>query len=272
MSLVLEETAIGALRPCRLIPRGVLARYVAEIFAITREPRREHVGLPQGYADIVFRGFSDERGRLSGGDLHAVGAQPYAFRVPATNVAVTVVVRFHPGAAYPFFGVPMQELTDKVFPLEDLWRAAGRELFEQLIETSDANRWLALIELALQSRLRQIPAEPPAARTAALAARAMSRSPAIPNIRSVANEIGVSERQLRRQFHDAVGLGPKTYARILRFERVMHAARVAEAPDWAELAIEAGYYDQAHLIAEAHSLAGMTPPAFLRLWKPATTE
>jgi AraC-like DNA-binding protein len=270
MNSVLEKTAIEAVRPKRRIPRGPLARYIAEIFAFVREPgSREHVGLPQGHADIVFRVFNDDGRRLCGGDLHAVGAQPSAFRVPVADISATVVVRFHPGAAYMFLGVPMRELTDRVFPLDALWGAAGQELYERLMEAPGVDHWLELIEHALEARLTLIECEPPVAQVASAAARAMSGSPAIPSIKAVAEQIGVSERQLRRQFHEAIGLGPKTFARILRFERAMHAAREVAAPHWAELAVDAGYYDQAHFIAEAHDLAGMTPPVFLRLWKPA---
>ena len=74
----------------------------------------------------------------------------------------------------------------------------------------------------------------------------------------------MSERHFRRLFRDAVGLGPKTFARLARFRRAMSAAAASASTStpWARLAAEVGYYDQAHLIAECRAIAGATPAAF----------
>ena len=69
--------------------------------------------------------------------------------------------------------------------------------------------------------------------------------------------LGVSERQLRRRFADAVGYGPKTLARVLRFQRFLALARSGD--ELARLALTAGYADQAHLTRETRRLAGRTP-------------
>jgi methylphosphotriester-DNA--protein-cysteine methyltransferase len=67
------------------------------------------------------------------------------------------------------------------------------------------------------------------------------------------------ERHLRRVFRDAIGMIPKTFARLARFRRALGAARPDEHEGWASIAAEAGYYDQAHLIAEFRMIAGVTP-------------
>ena len=79
---------------------------------------------------------------------------------------------------------------------------------------------------------------------------------------SVASDLGVSERHLRRVFREAVGVSPKTSAKLTRFHRAMNSAREEDEPTWASIAA-AGYYDQAHLIVDFHAIAGTTPSAFL---------
>jgi transcriptional regulator GlxA family with amidase domain len=74
--------------------------------------------------------------------------------------------------------------------------------------------------------------------------------------------LGVSERQLRRRFAEAVGYGPKTLARVLRFQRFLALAGTSD--DLARLALSAGYADQAHLTRETRRLAARTPRELLR--------
>jgi AraC-like DNA-binding protein len=82
----------------------------------------------------------------------------------------------------------------------------------------------------------------------------------MPGVTEVAGELGVSERQLQRRVCDAVGYGPKMLARVLRFRRLQ---ALAPAP-LAELALDAGYADQAHMTAEVTRLAGISPVRFLK--------
>jgi AraC-like DNA-binding protein len=82
-------------------------------------------------------------------------------------------------------------------------------------------------------------------------------------VSEVATALGVSERHLRRVFRDTVGVGPKTFARLERFRSALDAARAQQAPSWAAIAEGAGYYDQAHLVAELRAMAGVKPQALL---------
>jgi len=89
------------------------------------------------------------------------------------------------------------------------------------------------------------------------------------SVDALAGACGLSARQLERRFLDAVGLGPKRLARILRFQRVFRAVAAEPAldsaagqrPNWAVVAVDCGYYDQAHLIRDFHAFAGEAPAA-----------
>lgn len=83
------------------------------------------------------------------------------------------------------------------------------------------------------------------------------------NVNAVAVDLGVSERRLRRVFRETVGVSTKAFARLTRFHRALHAAHEDGHASWGSIAATAGYYDEAHLIAEFRAIAGVTPRALL---------
>jgi AraC-like DNA-binding protein len=80
------------------------------------------------------------------------------------------------------------------------------------------------------------------------------------SVRELARQGGISERQLEREFNDIVGLAPKIFSRILRFQRVFQAFE--QNAKWVDVALECGYYDQPHLIADFRQFAATTPTTF----------
>lgn len=91
--------------------------------------------------------------------------------------------------------------------------------------------------------------------------RAIQANPGAPVSEHV---VGLSERQLRRRFQIAVGLSPKAYARVVRLHHAMALARAAVVPDWAEIAVRSGFYDQPHMIAEFRRAVGMSCVRFFQ--------
>jgi len=170
-------------------------------------------------------------------------------------------VRFRPGAGGPALGVPLSELRDQRVDLSELRRGeAGR-----LPGTLDPDTAMArALDVAAG-----LVADGAPDRALAWAAELLEDPQA--RTEEVAGEIGLSERQLRRRCHDAVGYGPKTLQRVLRFRRFVAqideaAAGPSRGPavDLATIAARAGYADQAHLTRECRTLAGLTPVALAR--------
>ena len=157
-------------------------------------------------------------------------------------------------------GVPASAIAGCVLALDELWGGtAVQRLLDRLLGVSDATEAVAIMESAIVERLaiaevRDCPA--PLALTAA--ERLVSA-----NVSSVAVDLGVSERHLRRVFRDAVGMSPKQFVRLARFRRALRAARQDSRLNWASIAAATGYYDQAHLIEEFRAIAGVTPRALL---------
>jgi AraC-like DNA-binding protein len=203
--------------------------------------------LPDGCMDIVWR--ADEGLIVAGPDTGPVSVA----RRPGSSV---VGVRFRPGGAPAMLGIPADGLRDLRVPLAELWGDDAGRLEDRLDGARSASARVELLEDALRRRLDG--AQRPDGLVAAAVARL--RGPEQRRVREVASALAVSERQLRRRFQAAVGYGPKTLARILRFQRMLALARQrASRGDLARLALDAGYADQAHMTAECTRLAGVPP-------------
>jgi AraC-like DNA-binding protein len=210
---------------------------------------RASLVLPDGCTDLIW-----EQGR------GAYIAGPDTGPVPTTMPAGTVVlgVRFRPSAGGAALGLPLSELRDQRVDLADL-------------RPGDARRLPATIDLdTAAARVLDVTAALVADGTPDLAVTRAARLLRDPQLRAedVAADVGLSMRQLRRRCHAAVGYGPKTLQRVLRFR--MFVARIdayQEGPDVPALAViaaEAGYADQAHLSRECGKLSGLTPAALAR--------
>jgi AraC-like DNA-binding protein len=206
---------------------------------VRRGTAEEALVLPDGCVDVVVR---DGRASVAGPDTG-----PVPVRLAAGDVVTGV--RFAPGAAAVALGVPADELRDRRVALEDLWGAAGRIAGERA-----GNDPFALAR-ALAPRLREAMPDP---RVRAAAVR-LARAPATP-VPALAAAVDLGERQLRRAFGAAVGYGPKTYARVVRFRVAL--ARVRAGEPLAQAALAAGYADQAHMTREIAALAGRPPGSF----------
>jgi AraC-like DNA-binding protein len=204
--------------------------------------------LPDGCADLVWTG----RRLIVAGP--ATGSHVASEAPGATKVGV----RFRVGAAGAALGLPAAELRDENPVAAEV---IGTEPGERVEAVSDsAERMLMELTAVVSERLRDAPPADPLVRAAALSLAAPDA-----RVREVAERLGLSERQLRRRFEDAVGYGPKVLARVLRLQRFVALARHGGAGEagLSRLAFDAGYADQAHLSRECAALTGVTPSMLL---------
>ncbi len=165
-----------------------------------------------------------------------------------------VGVVFRPAGAAALLGVPARTLLRRHVALADLWGSLGANLRPRLLE-APATRRLEVVEGALLERLG--PDLPdPAVVGAAAALEAGAR------VGEVLERVGMGRKRFGRCFEDAVGMTPKRFAGIRRFRRVLERAHALEAFDWASLALDCGYFDQSHLIADFGRYAGLTPSRY----------
>jgi AraC-like DNA-binding protein len=206
----------------------------------------------------VFRYFGPGKG-----DLSVRGPCTRAHYKVAPSLPLTVRVVFAPGGAYPFFGVPVDALQDQLVLLEELWGERGRALLDVLLRDAEQGGDAArdAISAALDSRMCEAPFEPAAANAARAAVQLIAERDL--DISEVADQLGVSARHLRRSFTATVGMRPKLFARVARFQRAVALGRHS-AEGWSEIAQRTGYFDQAHLNADFQKFAGVSPATFRR--------
>ncbi|MCW5559049.1 MAG: AraC family transcriptional regulator [Verrucomicrobiae bacterium] len=177
---------------------------------------------------------------------------------PGTSL---IGIHFKPGGAAPFLGLPAVELRDRVVELEEVMSSVVSGLRDALLEASDPRDKFCLLERFLLGRAGGSPRWAPAV------AHALRRFQAVPHtatIASVARELGLSHKHFIARFQAEVGLSPKRYCRLRRFQQVLAQIGRKSAVDWADLACACGYYDQAHFIQEFHAFSGLKPTAYLR--------
>lgn len=168
-------------------------------------------------------------------------------------------VRFRPGRAIAFFGLPLDALTGRREPLAALGFVAASELGERIGRSGGLAERVELLERFVAARAAAGPEPVP---WVCAAVDRVVRSAGRARVESLARWCGVSRQALARRFAEHVGISPKELCRVMRLKRLL--ALVAKRPgwSWADLAVEAGYYDQAHLIGEARRL-GVALPAHL---------
>lgn len=188
--------------------------------------------VPDACADVVWR---------QGHGVTIVGPDTGAKLTPTGPSEVIVGLRFRPGAGGGGLGVPLDELTDLSADAADV--DAAFDLDPELAPDDVVARFLA------------VAAERPGDPLVQHAAACLGRGRPL--------DVGLSERQLRRRFHAAVGYGPKTLERILRFRRALDAIDAGQ-DDLAAIALDAGYADQAHFTRECTKLAGLSPARLRR--------
>ncbi|MFN3649758.1 MAG: DUF6597 domain-containing transcriptional factor [Armatimonadota bacterium] len=171
-------------------------------------------------------------------------------------------VHFKPGAAASLLGAPAGELADRHVELESLWGPAAREIHERLCEAATPEARIALLETALLERLHRAPERHPAVPAALAALEAADEAV---SVRRIARDLGLCHRRLIQVFTSAVGLTPKRYQRVRRFQRARRLVRPTASPDWAQVALECGYFDQSHLIRDFRQFTGFSPGEFQRL-------
>ena len=191
---------------------------------------------------------------------HAVlaGARDQAYLRLQPARAITVGAQLRPGAARALFGIDAGELAGRHLPLVAVVGAEARRWRDQLLAEPGPAQRLDLLERALLRRQR------PAVEPDPMVAAALLRFAAGADVASVVAAAGCSHRHFIARFVRAVGLSPQRWRRVRRFQRLLAAARAAPSAGWSDLALAAGYSDQAHAVREFRRLGGTTPGAWRR--------
>jgi AraC-like DNA-binding protein len=252
------------------LPRPPLDSFIESIWLYQSEPRPHALEriLPTGAAQLIVN-LKEDQTRLydpkssyrcvstSGSVLSGAHTR---FQVIDTSEQEYVAgVAFKPGGTVPFFRLPAHEARDADVPLESLWGARRTaSLRERLLESSTIDAALDAFEAVLQEIWG-----PPGLHPAVTYALAVfDRAPSTISITRVTDTIGLSAKRFIERFKREVGLTPKRYCRVRRFQRALALSHQNRDVDWTRVALDCGYFDQAHFIHEFKSFAGITPTGY----------
>jgi AraC-like DNA-binding protein len=206
-----------------------------------------HRVLPDGCADLICD--------FTAGMAHArwVGTMTRAMLVPNGAACCLFGIRFAPGGLFPLLGTPLDLLVDSAAALDALPARHWRPPLEAWRAAPDFPTRCALADASLTVALGGLAEDG----TAALL-RALQRAEALPTVAELSRRTGLGVRSLQRRFMESLGVSPRQHLRYLRFER---ARRLLESRHGsaAEVALAAGYSDQAHFVREFARFAGVTP-------------
>jgi AraC-like DNA-binding protein len=246
-------------------PGPPLSAHVDRLWMLSDVPPHPHERVvPSGTLELVINLAEDEFRIYDPADAWRIRRYPGAvvsgafsrcFGIDTREHASILGVHFKPGGAFPFLGLPLHELADSHVDLETLWGPEARCLRERLCGAAPMQRF-SILESALRDRLRAVQHHP-----AVLQALAQLSRGAVP-VGDLARQCGLSHRRLIEVFRAEVGMAPKRFSCLRRFERAAVFAR-ANTPDWAQLALACGYSDQSHMIADFVAFSGLTPSQFL---------
>lgn len=252
----------GTLRDFALHPE--LHEHVSHI-AVYREehatPVTERV-LPDGSVHLVFS-FGDSPlvdGR-SGEAMAAVGASTRPALLTLHGRMHGISVGLDAAAAASLLGCPAHEIAERAVALGELWGGEAAALYERLAEARDDATRIRLLQHELSRRIAA--SDTGSCRQARAATRLIAQAGGRRSPGEVARAVGLSDRRLQQLFRQHVGLSPRAFGRVARLHGCLRELRRSPAPRWAELAVDAGYFDQSHLVNEFRALCGLTPTLFL---------
>lgn len=225
--------------------------------------------LPSGMAQLVInlaedrtRSYDEARGLTcvdTAGSVISGASSRYT--IIDTDEQCDVV-----GACFAPAGMPAllkpnaDELANTDVPLDALWGARSIDrLRTQLQEAASPDRRLDVLERALVAQWHERPVHP----AVACALELFARHPAVATVGDAVDASGVSARHLIDRFTAQVGLAPKRFCRVRRFQRAIALAHGGAAEDWASIAADCGFADQPHLVHEFRAFAGLPPSSYL---------
>jgi AraC-like DNA-binding protein len=261
MSTAISDTAVTLPTPAL---RPFITQYAG--FRVSGLPVGTHFGLPSSDVDLIISlARPIDVVRMPNSTQHpsaftalVSGLQDAPAIVRQSGDALGLHVFIRPLGVRAILGVTSVEISSLVLNLSDVWGTGAEELVQALLAADTWQQRFAVLDRAFVSKLNRTS---PRAEIAWAWQRLKKTHGSVP-IQVLADEIGWSRRHFSERFRNAIGVSPKSAARIFRFERACRL--IAEKrPSLADVALAGGYYDQAHFTREWNALAGCSPKAWI---------
>lgn len=254
----------GVLRPATASQRFTLARHVPPLslapfvdfcwivrWDLRGQPDHEQTILPLPNVNLGFE--------ETGAGIYGVDRTLFTRRLSGTGKALGI--RFRPGGFRPFWGGPVSELTDRVVPAASLFGPAAARACERVMAADgDAE----MIDRAAALLLGVLPVPDPVTDQAAKLVALITEDQTLRRVDELAAVSGLTVRGLQRLFAEYVGVSPKWVMRRARLHEAALRVDSGDPVDWAQLAADLGYADQAHLSRDFTATLGVSPTGYQR--------
>lgn len=227
----------------RVLPTGEMQMVIGLCSPESRIYDREDCSRYETYAGPLLSGAHSQ--------YQVIGTAAQAF---------VIGVHFRPGGAFPFLRRPAGELRDRTVALEDLWGRAALDLRDRLLEAADHAARFEILERAL---LDELAGGFDRHGAVGFGLRRFMARPHLTTIAAVSEQIGLSPKRFIQVFRDETGFTPKLFCRIRRFQQALAHMEGRGRVEWARVALEAGYFDQAHFIHDFRAFSGINPSTYL---------
>ena len=255
--IYLEHTPVAPLNSC--------VRTLWYTYAPLVPCRRERI-LPSGCVQVILNLARDflldcpegEPSRPMAPSL-VVGARSVYEIIDSSDMAELIGVVFHPGGFSPFVSDSADVVSNRNVALEAIWGTAARSLRDRLREVPTPLGKLCSLERFL---LDTFAGRFSRNKLVSFALDCFERAPAFTTVREMARQTGWSERRFSQVFREEVGLSPKVWCRIQRFQRALRQLHAGVDVPWAELAVDCGFYDQSHFANEFRAFSGIDATSY----------
>ena len=191
--------------------------------------------------------------------LWVSGVRTNFITIPSGRDSEMFVINFKKGKVYPFLGLPLCEISDKVIDGDLILHKAFLELREQLLDCElTANKFRVAERLLMRNFISKLSVNA----VIEYAVKYIIDEPEVAVIKSIANKTGYSSKHLIHLFEKNVGVTPKTFLRIIRFQKAVQEIQQKGQVNFARLALDCGYFDQSHFIADFRAFSGFTPAEY----------
>ena len=192
------------------------------------------------------------------------GIRTKPITIPSGKGSRMLIIAFRRGRGFPFYSFPMSELTDTVAEADLVYGRNFHDLREQLLAAKSLARMFQLVErFLLQQAGAKLWGDTPT-KCMEYAVSSIVNHPTARRLFQLSNEIGYSQKHFIDLFRRQVGVSPKQYLRLMRFQKAIEAIENKETIRWMDIALESGYYDQAHFIHDFKLFSGFTPNEYIK--------
>lgn len=192
------------------------------------------------------------------------GVRTQPITIPSGRDSRMLIVAFKKGKAHPFYNFPMSELANLVVDADLIFGKKLRDLREQLLSTSSIHQIFLLIEkFLLQQAGDSLHINTPS-KCVDYAVSNITNQPNILGFQQISTQIGYSQKHFIDLFKKQVGVPPKQYLKIMRFQKAIQEIEINKSIQWSSIATESGFYDQAHFISDFKVFSGFTPGEYMK--------